>query len=538
MATNKRKPVRQAQGGPKRARRYGRVSTSEQNETGAVSIPDQDTITAAHCERRGWLDGGFAFDEETGTDNDRKHWQELMADCRAGEVDVIVCAKLDRFSRSAREGLNQIHELKQVGVDVVVCDIELDTTTPNGKAMQAMLLVWAQLERDTIIDRMARGAHAKARDGRWPSSPQGAPFGLRVEGAKREARLVLHEQESETIRTAARLILDEGRTLAETCALLNSLGMLPRGGLRKLDGQTVPIPAMWGMHLLRRHLTRPALVGEVYWGTGRTSTGNYGGVQIRDVPAVLTRERWEALREAITVHGPAPEYGMAYPLSGRVVSLCGKRYNGIYRSDRDLRSYKCQGKRGEHGIPACGCPWYDADPLEARVWGVVCELLGDAGRLTQLAREYLAIESGRAVTQADELAALHEQIAKLEAQLSAGVTAYLRAGIDPDAMAAATKGLQDEMALLRRRRDDIERYQSDTTAQAGAMDQVAKLAQRAAGRLASMNGAQRAEVIRLLDIEVQPLETGRTPALRIRGIVCDSALASDPADRDACAIEV
>jgi hypothetical protein len=169
---------------------------------------------------------------------------------------------------------------------------------------------------------------------------------------------------------------------------------------------------------------------------------------------------------------------------------------------------------------------------------VVCELLGDADRLTQLAREYLAIESGRAVTQADELAALHEQIAKLEAQLSAGLTAYLRAGIDPDALREATKGLQDEMALLKRRRDDIERYQSDTTAQAGAMDQVAKLAQRAAGRLASMNGAQRAEVIRLLDIEVQPLETGRTPALRIRGIVCDSALASDPADRDACAIEV
>jgi hypothetical protein len=71
------------------------------------------------------------------------------------------------------------------------------------------------------------------------------------------------------------------------------------------------------------------------------------------------------------------------------------------------------------------------------------------------------------VSQADELAALREQIAKLENQLSAGVTAYLRAGIDPDAMAAATRELQDELALLRLRADDIGRYQSSTAAQAG-----------------------------------------------------------------------
>jgi hypothetical protein len=72
------------------------------------------------------------------------------------------------------------------------------------------------------------------------------------------------------------------------------------------------------------------------------------------------------------------------------------------------------------------------------------------------------------------------------------------------------------------------------------MDRIARLAQRAAARLASMTGARRGEVIRLLDIRVEPLDGSRTPELRIRGTVCDLALAggSDPQSRDACAIEV
>jgi site-specific DNA recombinase len=371
VATNKRKPVRPVREGPKRAAVYVRVSTEEQAQAGATSVDDQERQCRQYAESKGWrIVAVFRDEGASGTTEDRPAWNEFMAAARAGEVDVVVLTKWNRFARRTRVGLQITEQLEELGVYTAIVEMDLDCTTSAGRYMRTQMLAFAEMQRDDLVGQMAAGAHAKARDGRWPSSPQGAPFGLRVEGAKREARLVLHEQEAETIRTAARLILDEGRTLAETCTLLNSLGMLPRGGLRKLDGQTVPIPAAWGLHLLRRHLTRPALVGEVYWGTGRTSTGNYGGVQIRDVPAVLTRERWEALREAITVHGPAPEYGMAYPLSGRVVSLCGKRYNGIYRSDRDLRSYKCQGKRGEHGIPACGCPWYDAGPLEARVWGV------------------------------------------------------------------------------------------------------------------------------------------------------------------------
>jgi Recombinase zinc beta ribbon domain len=216
--------------------------------------------------------------------------------------------------------------------------------------------------------------------------------------------------------------------------------------------------------------------------------------------------------------------GTVYPLSMRIASLCARTYTGIYRSDRDLRSYRCQGKRGS---PSCDCPWYDADPLEARVWEAVCELLGDPGRLTGLAGEYLAIETGRAVSQADELARLREQIAQRRARLQADVAAYLRAGAEAEAAATATRQQQDELAALERRRDDIERTLGDSAAQASALDQVAGLAQHATGRLATMGAEDRAEVIRLLDIKVAVLDDGRAPSLQISGVVSDLALLDD-----------
>src|SRR5262245_39994379 len=121
------------------------------------------------------------------------------------------------------------------------------------------------------------------------------------------------------MRKAAGLILDEGKSLAEAATVLNSLGMLPRGSLRMIEGHTVNVPATWSLQLLRRHLTRPTLYGEVFWGNGRFATRKkdgslvYGdGVLIPGVPPVLTRERWEAMQER--VHRARPDPGLRHGL--------------------------------------------------------------------------------------------------------------------------------------------------------------------------------------------------------------------------------
>lgn len=84
-----------------------------------------------------------------------------------------------------------------------------------------------------------------------PSSRNGAPFGPRVEGTGRAARLVLDEDEAATIRKAAALLLDDRRELPEVCRTLYALGHLPRKG------------GYWHTENLRKMLSDPARKGVV-----------------------------------------------------------------------------------------------------------------------------------------------------------------------------------------------------------------------------------------------------------------------------------
>jgi len=106
-------------------------------------------------------------------------------------------------------------------------------------------------------------------------------------------------------------------------------------------------------------------------------------------------------------------------------------------------------------------------------------------------------------------------------------------------VANAARQQQDELVVLRRRLDDIEHVLGNSAAQAAALDRAASLAHEAAGRLAGMTVQEQAEVIRLLDIRVVPLDDSRTPALRICGFVSDVVLGegSSSADRHPSSIE-
>jgi DNA invertase Pin-like site-specific DNA recombinase len=512
--------------GPHRARRYGRVSTEDQNEDGATSIPDQDKVTAAYCDRKGWLDGGFTHDEDTGTTTDREHWQAIVADCRAGLVDVVVCAKLNRFARSALAGLQQIDELEHLGVDVVLCDIDLDTSTPAGKAMRTVMLAFAQFDRDNLVDQMAKGQYGKARNGRWPSSRTGAPFGLRVEGTGRDAHLVLDEREAATILKAAELLVDERMDKVAACRTLNALGLLPRKAPR------------WSPDLLREVMSEPARMGVVIWGKPERIAARSGGTPygpptpIPGVPAILTPERFELVQRALhrrTVPNPlaAPR---VYALSGRLTSPCGQVYHGRARNDLGTSSYRCKGTKWQAwpDWKPCGCPPLRAEDIEARVWAEVTALLGDENRLRDLAHAYLGMAGEDGQTREGELATLESTIATRQKQLSAEIGSYIRAGLDPEAVASAVEQLQDELAALRRRRDDISRLLEDEQARTSGLDALGQLAAIASGRLAHAGLEMQAEVLALLDVQVTVLDRARTPALHVTGTICSAGIL-DPA---------
>ena len=65
-----------------------------------------------------WIFAGIYADEVTGTTKERKDFQRLLADCRNGQIDMIIVKSLSRFARNTVTLLETVRELKALGVDV------------------------------------------------------------------------------------------------------------------------------------------------------------------------------------------------------------------------------------------------------------------------------------------------------------------------------------------------------------------------------------------------------------------------------------
>lgn len=83
---------------------------------------------------------------------------------------MVIVAKLDRFFRSQRHLYATLHLLEQHGVGLVSVSETFDTTAPVGRAMLGMLGAFAQLERDTFIERSMDGTGKAVASGRFTAA--------------------------------------------------------------------------------------------------------------------------------------------------------------------------------------------------------------------------------------------------------------------------------------------------------------------------------------------------------------------------------
>lgn len=151
----------------KKAGLYCRVSTDIQME--GYSIEAQQEYLKNYCamhdikEYEFYIDGGY-----TGSNIERPDMQRLIDDVNDGKINVVVVFKLDRLSRSQKDTLYLIEEVFNPNdCGFVSIRENFDTTTPFGKAMIGILSVFAQLERETILERTRIGRRKRAEDGYW-----------------------------------------------------------------------------------------------------------------------------------------------------------------------------------------------------------------------------------------------------------------------------------------------------------------------------------------------------------------------------------
>ena len=142
---------------------YARVSTRGQAKDGN-SLESQNKLLKENGAEKIFSD---CF---TGTKLDRPEFDKLLSILKPG--DKLIVTKLDRFARTARQGMELISSLLEKEVSVHVLNMGLIDNTPTGKLITQVLLAFSEFERDLIVERTAEG---KMLARRKPNYREGRP---------------------------------------------------------------------------------------------------------------------------------------------------------------------------------------------------------------------------------------------------------------------------------------------------------------------------------------------------------------------------
>lgn len=114
----------------------------------------------------------------SGKNTNRPAFQRMMEDVERGQIRKIIVYRLDRFSRSIADFGRLWEVLKRHDVEFVSINETFDTSTPMGRAMLNIIMVFAQLERETTAERVRDNYYQRAKLGAWPGGP--APYGFDI----------------------------------------------------------------------------------------------------------------------------------------------------------------------------------------------------------------------------------------------------------------------------------------------------------------------------------------------------------------------
>ena len=149
---------------------YIRVSTAGQNESGQ------------RREIAKWLSGNgiqsssvqWYVDKESGDTLNRPEFEQMQKDVFAGTIKTIVVYKLDRISRSLRDGINALCDWCERSVRVVAVSQQIDFSGTLGRMIASVLFAVAELEQTARRERQASGIAVAKELGIYKGRKKGA----------------------------------------------------------------------------------------------------------------------------------------------------------------------------------------------------------------------------------------------------------------------------------------------------------------------------------------------------------------------------
>ena len=412
---------------------YVRVSTQEQATEG-FSIGEQEERLKAYCNALKWRvykvyrDAGYS-----GANTNRPGLQGLLTDIKARRISKVVVYKLDRLSRSQKDTLSLIEDSFIANhVDFVSMSENFDTSTPFGRAMIGILAVFAQLERETIRERVKMGKAARAKEGLYHGSGI-CPIGYRYEDGK----LLINDFERLQIQYIFESYVS-GMPKADIAASLNEKGMTHRYN------------SVWTYDRVAA-----VLRNQIYTGMIPTKNGYVPGKHEAIVTDKLYAEAQKrADAESARHKQTGKRDGLAHSYLAGILfcAKCGGRYgivNNHNRHGQIYRYYACRSRTHPKtsGIQ-CDNKHWNEDKLNALIISEIKKI--------QLNPEGLNAEDRAETGNAEQLHVLNAEIARIDAQISRLMDLYSLGTIGYDAISERTNTLHMKRAKLEREVSEIE----------------------------------------------------------------------------------
>lgn len=274
---------------------YCRVSTDEERQLG--SFENQiEYFTRLISENKNYRLVKIYSDEGiSGTSTrSRKGFREMIADCEAKKIDLIITKSISRFARNTQDSLNYTRKLKDMGIGIYFEKEGINTLESSGELLLTLFSCFAQEESRSISENTAWGIRSKFQQG-IPHLNTEIILGYDKDA---EGHLIINETQADIVRRIYRAYL-EGQSLGSIAKSLNEDGILGVRGEAKWCSTTIS-------RMLENEKYKGALLMQ------KTFTANYLTKQhIRNTgqlnqyyiehnhPAIIPPEEWDAAQEEI-----------------------------------------------------------------------------------------------------------------------------------------------------------------------------------------------------------------------------------------------
>lgn len=441
---------------------YARKSKDTQK---GESTANQISRCQSLCESKGWEYEVYEDYGISGKNTDRPELQRMMQDIKQGKIHTVVCYKLDRISRSVNDFSTLIQELTDDNVGFISLNESFDTSTPMGRAMMMITSVFAQLERETIAERIRDNMIDRAKAGKWNGGTvplgyvsekiqytvgtktiKGSQLSVDEENARLVGEIYSTFVKSRSLRGAARTLNERGGHMKFTPATLRhiltnpvycvadekaydffvSCGMQIASERSEFDGTCAVI--CYNRRKLNNKTSTLRPVEEWIVAAGEHQPLIDSQLFI-DVHNILKENQGKYPRtgtglssplSGIPVHCASCGYPMV--LSGTKINASNKEYKYAY--------YRCSGtdRRKEH---ACDTKNIRADLFERKIFQTITELFNQDDTIAMALEAYKNELCAQTDDSEEKIAALRKNITKIDKETENLVNA-LSAGILPE----------------------------------------------------------------------------------------------------------